>query len=98
MSEFFESEAVWLNLTNAALGIVTLACLILVVRSVFQELTARARKAVQVPVEHDDHAFDIESLGITMADGGERISEKSVARSIKKGTDADLPNIIRSEN
>ncbi|MGB2869798.1 MAG: hypothetical protein WBD36_15195 [Bacteroidota bacterium] len=97
MSEFFESEAVWLNITNAALGIVTLACLILVGRAVFQELVARARKAVHIPVEQDDHAFDIESLGITMADGGEPINENAIARSIE-GVEPDTPNIIRSDN
>ena len=98
MSEFFDSESMWLNLTNAALGLVTLACLIMVTRAIVQELLAKAKKAVRVPVEHDDHAFNIQALGITMADGGEPIDEAHQVRAENKRTDIDPPNIIRSEN
>jgi hypothetical protein len=72
----------WLTVTNIALGLVTLICIVAVGIGVVQELAARARKraalnkldaevAALVASYSDGHAFDIPSLGVTMADGGE---------------------------
>jgi hypothetical protein len=77
----------WLTITNIALGVVTLICIVAVGVGVVQELAARARKraalgkldaevADLVASYTDGHAFDIPSLGITMADGGEKFGKK----------------------
>jgi biotin synthase-like enzyme len=94
--DFLNSETMWLNLTNATLGVVTLVCLVAVARIFIPELFAiLAAKRARVAVENDSHAFDLSGLGITMADGGERIDESARRRSDQ---DDDPPNIIRSTN
>lgn len=99
MFDFLDSETVWLNLTNAALGLVTLICLVAVARIIVPELFAKlAAKRARVPVEDDSHAFDLSGLGITMADGGERIDQTSKAVRRSSDEDDDPPNIVRSTN
>ena len=77
----------WLTITNIALGAVTLICIVAVGVGIVQELAARARKraalgkldaevADLVASYTDGHAFDIPSLGVTMADGGEELGKK----------------------
>jgi hypothetical protein len=77
----------WLTVTNIALGAVTLICLVAVGVGIVQELAARASKraalnkldkevADLVASFNDGHAFDIPSLGVTMADGGEELRKK----------------------
>jgi hypothetical protein len=77
----------WLTITNIALGVVTLICIVAVGVGIVQELAARARKraalrkldaevADLVASYSDGHAFDIPSLGVTMADGGEELGKK----------------------
>ena len=77
----------WLTITNIALGLVTLICIVAVGIGVLQELAARAKKraalskldaevADLVASYSDGHAFDIPSLGLTMADGGEELGKK----------------------
>ena len=77
----------WLTITNIALGVVTLICIVAVGIGVIQELAARAKKrsalskldkevADLVASFSDGHAFDSPSLGITMADGGEELGKK----------------------
>jgi hypothetical protein len=77
----------WLTITNIALGVVTLICIGAVCVGVFQELAARHKKRAalsQLDAEvsdlvasfQDGHAFNIPSLGVTMADGGEEIGKK----------------------
>lgn len=99
MFDFLDSETMWLNLTNATLGLVTLICLVAVGQVILPELLARfAAKRATVPVQEDSHAFDLSGLGITMADGGERIDESVHAVRRDAGQDDDPPNIIRSVN
>ena len=63
-------DTFWLNFTNIALGLVTLACVLAIVAGVVHELSGRRR----VPAaEADDHAFVTPELGLTMADGGKRV-------------------------
>jgi len=66
-------DTFWLDFTNLALGLVTLFCAIAiaagVVREVGHRLIHRRRLA-------DDHAFETPELGVTMADGGERIDRR----------------------
>jgi len=64
-------DTFWLNFTNIALGLVTLACALVIAGGVARELLLRwQRRAV---ASADDHAFATPGLGVTMADGGERV-------------------------
>lgn len=75
-TNFFDPETVWINLTNLALGIVTLLCVLAVGWGVLAEVFARLKvRWAQMP-EVDDHAFDVPGLGLTMADGGKKVDEE----------------------
>lgn len=78
------SETFWLNATNLALGVVVLICAFVVTGAVVREVVARTHKRAklsreldrdmrQLVADFDDHAFLDTDLGITMADGGEKI-------------------------
>ena len=67
-------DTFWLNFTNIALGLVTLLCVLLVTVGVVNELRLRLARRRRLA---DDHAFATRELGITMADGGERIDRKA---------------------
>jgi len=77
----FESETLWLTVTNVALGAVTIICLFVVGRIAVREIGERVRARAAVLSRADDHAFVFSDLGITMADGGEALDE----RTIRKG-------------
>lgn len=94
MFESLDSETLWLNITNIGLGIVTVVCIAAVGYVGLKEYFAHVRENVSIPSLQDDHSFDLGNLGITMADGGERIDEKKIIES--KAQDDDEPNIIRS--
>ncbi|HEX9190438.1 MAG TPA: hypothetical protein VGB87_25400 [Vicinamibacteria bacterium] len=64
-------DTFWLNFTNIALGLVTLACVLAIAGGVVRELLLRRERRAAVAA--DDHAFATPELGVTMADGGERI-------------------------
>lgn len=77
-----DPDMLWLNVTNIALGIVTLICCGAVAYAIVKEAVVRAaerREARQaVAGAHaDDHAFPVPGLGLTMADGGEKTGEQS---------------------
>jgi hypothetical protein len=72
---FTYDEVFWLNVTNLVLGLVTLACIIVIGYAALKELRERARARATERVEADDHAFVISGLGITMADGGEKLGD-----------------------
>ncbi len=88
----------WLNVTNIGLGVVTLACILVVMRAVLQEVTAKAKERARQLVEDDDHMFREPVLGLTMADGGVRVDRSS--EKVYSGLPADKvePNIYRSVN
>ncbi len=69
MSFTGDPETFWLNTTNIVLGVVTLICLLVVGRAIFQEVFARMRSRALATA--DDHAYVEPQLGIIMADGGE---------------------------
>jgi hypothetical protein len=82
-----DPSTLWLTVTNIALGVVTLICVGAVAIGIVQELAARAKKRAAlskldkevsdlVASYSDGHAFDIPSLGMTMADGGEELGKK----------------------
>lgn len=93
-----DPETLWLNITNAALGLVTVICIVAVVRVALQEWLWRATEQAKVALPDDTHAFDIAGLGITMADGGERLDESKRLHRRSDAEDDDPPNIIRSIN
>ncbi len=73
-------DTLWLNFTNIALGLVTLACILAIAGGVVHELAdRRRRRAARNRTSDDDHAFAIPELGLTMADGGRRIDRTSPA-------------------
>jgi hypothetical protein len=78
------SETYWLSATNIALGAIVLICAFVVAGAIVKEVTARRLRRAQMTreierdmrtlsAEFDDHAFVDPELGITMADGGEKI-------------------------
>jgi len=85
-----ENWTMWLNITNFALGIVTLVALLVVFFAVGWDLLVRkvGRAPVQVDWNHLDadlkallpggsHTMSVPGLGLTMADGGEPTEAKS---------------------
>jgi hypothetical protein len=66
-------DTFWLNFTNIALGLVTLVCVLVVAGGVARELLHRWEQ--RALARGDDHAFATPGLGVTMADGGERIEK-----------------------
>jgi hypothetical protein len=67
-------DTFWLNFTNIALGLVTLLCALLVTVGVVNELRLRLARRRRLA---DERAFHTPELGVTMADGGERIDRKA---------------------
>ena len=77
-----ENWTFWLNMTNLALGVITALALLVVASAVGWELLARRRQARETDTfdeelralwRTDSHTFSVPELGLTMADGGERI-------------------------
>ena len=77
----------WLTFTNIALGVVTLIGCAAVAIGVLQELAAKRKKSIAlskldrevsdlVTSFGDGHAFNVPTLGVTMADGGEELRKK----------------------
>ena len=90
-----ENWTMWLNITNFALGLVTLIALLVVFFAVGWDLLVRkVGKAREVNLNDIDadlkallqggsHSFSVPEFGLTMADGGERI-EASKDNTSKK--------------
>lgn len=91
-----ENWTMWLNITNFALGLVTLIALLVVFFSVGWDLLVRKPK--QAPARLDlsgveaelkalwggSHSLSVPELGLTMADGGERIEPSETKDTDKK--------------
>jgi hypothetical protein len=90
-----ENWTMWLNITNFALGLVTLIALLVVFFAVGWDLLVRkVGKDREVNLNNIDadlkallqggsHSFSVPEFGLTMADGGERI-EASKDKTSKK--------------
>ena len=85
----------WLNITNFALGIVTLIALLLVFFAVGWDLLVRKVKTpARIDLRnidadlrallHGSHSLSVPGLGLTMADGGEQIESSRSETSQKK--------------
>jgi len=89
-------QVFWLNVTNMVLGLVTLACVVVIGYAALRELRQRAKQKSSKQIKADDHAFVVTGLGVTMADGGKKISddemlvvtENGIERVDKKKKDA----------
>lgn len=89
-----ENWTMWLNITNFALGAVTLVALLLVFFAVGWDLLVRKVHAPKpdwsaVDSElramlHGSHSLSVPELGLTMADGGERIEPTQPDTTDKK--------------
>ncbi len=69
------AEVFELNIVNALLGLATLVCILAVVWGVVSEVAARMR--ARVTTYADSHTFAMPELGLTMADGGEKVDAKA---------------------
>lgn len=67
-------EVFELNIVNAALGLATLVCILAVAWGVVSEIAARLR--ARAVAAADSHTFHLPELGLTMADGGEKVDEE----------------------
>jgi hypothetical protein len=81
------NDSYWLSATNLALGLVVLICAVVVVAAIVREVAARTYKRARISAEldrdmrrlseeFDDRTFFDPELGVTMADGGEKIEPK----------------------
>lgn len=93
----------WLNVTNVVLGLVVLTCCIVLGYGIVSELVKRIRVPKLSFLPADDHSFVSPDLGMTMADGGERIDRRSAIVVNERGElrsyhpTPDEPHIIRGE-
>ncbi len=74
--DWSDPQVFWLNLTNAALGLVILICFVVVVASAVRELARRRRDRAKVIAHLDDELRSLVNsydVGVTMADGGEPV-------------------------
>ena len=69
-----DSEILWFNLTNIGLGLATLAGVAVLAWAAVRELAGRAKNRVTTR-DLDPHVAFIPELGVTMADGGEKVDE-----------------------
>jgi hypothetical protein len=76
MFDTADPETFWLNVTNLALGLVTLAALLALGYAIGREVIERVRARATVPATEDAHSFLHPELGLTMADGGEPLKKE----------------------
>ncbi|HUI29914.1 MAG TPA: hypothetical protein VLX91_06825 [Candidatus Acidoferrales bacterium] len=60
-------QVFWLTVTNIVLGLVTLACVLVIGYATIREIRQRAKSRKQSKI--GDHAFIVTGLGVTMSDG-----------------------------
>ncbi len=71
-----DPKTLWLNLTNIALGVVTVVCFAVVGWGALTEIVKRLRVRWGLVAEPDDHTFAVPELGLTMADGGRKVQDE----------------------
>ncbi len=90
-----ENWTMWLNITNFALGLVTVIAVLLVFFAVGWDLLLRKVRApkpdwstvdadLRAMLHAGSHSLSVPELGLTMADGGERIEPSKPNNSDKK--------------
>ena len=73
MFEISDPQTFWVTTTNVVLGLVTLCCAALIGSVVINELIERWVGRVLGSTVPDAHTIGVRGLGLTMADGGERV-------------------------
>ena len=78
--DWSDPQTLWLNLTNLALGVVTLAAVLVAAAAVAREVVVRRRHAHDAAALDEEmrglfgagspHIMPVPGLGLTMADGG----------------------------
>ena len=97
-----EDWTFWLQMMNLAMGVIILLAVVPVFGSVVWEVAKRARKAHESNNLESElralfapgvHTLSVPELGLTMADGGEKIktSNTDSANRIRRGSDYALP-------
>lgn len=87
MFDFISSdpETTWLTVTNIILGAVTLVCCGVVALGIAHEVLSRQRRAREAhagdALLFDDHALSHAKLGLTMADGGEKLDKTVIGKA-----------------
>ncbi len=83
----------WLMMTNYALALVTVIAVVLVAGAVSWDLIVKKAhhvhtiESVEADWEHmlrSPHSFSVPGLGLTMADGGEKLEEPKAADAEEK--------------
>lgn len=71
-----DPDTMWLTVTNVALGLCVLICVGVFAMGVARDMLAKARARVsqREVFLYDAHAMMMPDLGLTMADGGEPIT------------------------
>jgi hypothetical protein len=72
--DFNDPQTLWLNLTNIALGIVTIACVGMCGFAAWRDVVEAMVRARQRRPVHRQLTLVIPGLGVTMADGGEPVA------------------------
>ena len=79
--DWSDPQTFWLNVTNVVLLLTTVICLAVVVYGVGREVLARLRQRMPILArETSPHVSSFPELGLTMADGGEPVSENKPRR------------------
>jgi hypothetical protein len=76
MIDISDPQTFWVSTTNVVLGIVTLCCAALLGSVVVNELLERWVGRVLGSTATDPHTIGVRELGLTMADGGERVDDE----------------------
>ena len=82
-----ETQVLWLNITNAVLGLVVAASFLALGWAIVADLLARRKESVthtrglEGALRLDPHSVFLPGLGFTMADGGEPVNEPNHSSS-----------------
>jgi hypothetical protein len=80
-----DPQTQWLTITNIVLGIIVAISLIVMMGGIAHEIVSRVRRRRRYEAEierdmrelADTHAFHVPGVGVTMADGGEKLPPAS---------------------
>lgn len=86
-----QPDAFWLDVTNAALGVFCLVCVLAIGWGVWRDLSLRARRHSIHLLRSDTHAHFDPRLGTSMADGGEPVRPNRPAGSEATSAEPEHP-------
>jgi hypothetical protein len=92
-----DPETIWLVITNVTLGLVVLACLVVVTLGVLREIRVRLAHRTSLSAS-DTSTMIIPLVGPTMADGGEPMPEMARASDPLRGSDTETSPLLRRGN